>query len=247
MCVWVPMTFIDTKVLHEGAKELGIDLTDDQLALFDEFASLFVEANKTVNLTRITEPKKIVTDHFLDSLTVFSATKIKENADIVDVGTGAGFPGICIKIARPDVRLWLMDSVKKKLSAVDGFIQNLHLTDTKTVCMRAEDAGKKKNFRDSFDLVTARAVADVKVLAELCVPLARKSGKIVMPKSGDCKEELDHARAMIGQLGAQITNVHELQLPQTDMRRTLVVLEKKKATPDRFPRPYAKIVEKKDK
>ena len=251
------MSFLPLNALREGAKELGIGLSDYQLQQLDFYAQLLVETNKTLNLTRITDPAEIVTQHYLDSLTCLAAYKVKPGARVIDIGTGAGFPGIPIEIARPDLDLTLLDSSAKKLKFIEGAAveilrsggspsppsrdldRPLQIT---TLHARAEEAGRDPLHRESYDVAFARALADMKVLAELALPLVKVGGILIAQKSEGAEEEIDAARPLIGQLGGKIESIKRIPIPSTDITRLLVVISKVKPTPPQFPRPYAKMI-----
>ena len=239
------MSFLPLEKLQSGAYELGIILSEDQLRQFDKFAEMLVEANKRLNLTRITEPDEIVTSHFMDSLTTLSALDIAPNAKIIDVGTGAGFPGVPIKIVRPDVNITLMDSTQKKLDFVREAIEQLGLQDVEVLHARAEDVGHKIKFRERYDIAYARALSEMKVLAELCLPLVRVGGHLVAQKSENVDEEIRDAKPIIGQLGGITEKIVRTKVPGTDIIRQLIVIVKAKPTPAQFPRHYSKIARSK--
>jgi len=260
--------FLPIDLLRDGARELGIELTDAQLAQLDEFASLLVQTNRTLNLTRITEVSEIVTNHYLDSLTCLAAHRIAEGARVIDIGTGAGLPGIPIKIARPDLHLTLLDSSGKKLRFIEEAIARLtHCSGrplsrpgersgrplsrpggdgepplrVMLVHARAEDAGRDPAHREAYDVAVTRALADMKTLAELCLPLVKVGGVLIAQKSEDTGSEIDAARPLIGQLGGSIEKVARITLPYTDVTRRVVVIRKTKTTPPGFPRAYSRI------
>ncbi len=241
LCEALMKPFLPLELLDSGASELGIELTQAQLELFDSYARMLVEANRKFNLTRITEPREIVTNHYLDSLTCLKAVEIERGSSVADVGTGAGFPGIPIKIARPDLALTLLESSRKKAGFVSSAVTELGLEDVEVVSKRAEDAGRDARFRERYDVAVARAVSEMKVLAELCLPLVRVGGSMIAQKGPDVADELDAARALIGQLGGAVEKVAELTIPQTDVGRRVVVVRKARRTPEMFPRPWSRI------
>lgn len=238
------MPFLPLDLLKSGAAELGIELTDTQLRQFDAFAQFLVETNEKFNLTRITEPEEIVTSHYLDSLTCLQALKIKKGASVIDIGTGAGFPGIPIKIVRPDLRVTLADATFKKVKFISEAVERLGLTNTEPVQARAEEIGREAAFREKYDIVFARALADMKVLAELCLPLVKVGGHVIAQKSADAADEVEAARPMIGTLGGKLDKVIEVRVPHTEITRLLVVVSKTKPTPQQFPRSYAAMTRK---
>jgi len=236
--------FLPIEVLKDGARELGIELTDTQISQLDRFASLLVETNESLNLTRITEPAEIVTGHYLDSLTCLAAYDIPHGARVIDIGTGAGFPGIPIKIARPDIDLTLLDSSRKKLKFIEAAAAEIGI-DVTLLHARAEEAGRDPAHRDAYDIAVTRALADMKMLAELCLPLVKVGGVLIAQKSDDAGSEIDAARPIIGQLGGRVDEIARIRIPQTDIVRLLAVISKTKPTPGQFPRAYSKIARRK--
>ena len=239
------MSFLPLENLRSSAYDLGIELSDSQLRQFDEFAALLVEANKRLNLTRITEPEEIITSHFMDSLTTLSALDIAPNANVIDVGTGAGFPGVPIKIVRPDISITLLDATQKKLDFIREAVEQLELQNVELVHARAEDIGHKAKYRERYDIAYARALSEMKVLAELCLPLVRVGGHLVAQKSENIDEEVKSAKPIIGQLGGITEKIVRTTIPGTDIVRQLIVIVKAKPTPAQFPRHYSKIVKSK--
>jgi 16S rRNA (guanine527-N7)-methyltransferase len=257
------VSFLPVDLLRNGACELGIELTDEQIDQLDRFASLLVETNKTLNLTRITEPEAIVTEHYLDSFTCLAASKIKTGARVIDVGAGAGFPGIPIKIVRPDLKMTLLDSSRKKLKFIEDAIAVLsdrrgeafaQRSDDTTSCIanasplqvslvhaRAEEAGRAPAHRETYNVAFARALADMKTLAELCLPLVKVGGVLIAQKSEGTDEEIEAAKPLIGQLGGKIEKIARIAIPGTDITRRLVVVWKANPTPPEFPRAFSRI------
>jgi 16S rRNA (guanine527-N7)-methyltransferase len=241
------MAFLDLDMLKSGCSDLWLELTDEQLRVLDEFASLMCDCNTRFNLTRITEPQAIVTNHYLDSLTCLSAIRLHEGASVVDVGTGAGFPGIPIKVVRPDVRVTFMDSTVKKLDFIKDAAASLGIDGVDFAHARAEDAGHKRQHREHYDAAFARALADMSVLAEFCLPLVRVGGQVIAQKSDGIEKELDAARPIIGELGGVVEKIARVHLPHTEIVRTIVVITKTKLCPQMFPRPYPSILAGKGK
>ena len=241
------MTLLPLDLLKSGASELGIELTDAQLELFDAFASFLVETNKKFKLTRITEPEDIIKSHYLDSLTCLSALDVNRGASIIDVGTGAGFPGIPIEIVRPDLFASLTDATFKKTKFISEAIEHLGLKNAKPVHARAEELGRDPSFREQFNIAYARALSELKVVAELCLPLVKPGGYLVAQKSADVSDEILDARVIIGQLGGKVVNIVTTRIPHTDIERKLIIIQKNKPTPPQFPRAYTKIVQGKKK
>lgn len=235
------MAYIPIDDLRNGALELGIELSDTQLEQFDRYAQFLVETNKKFNLTRITDPRGIVISHFLDSLTCITAHKPIECARVIDVGAGAGFPGIPIKTARPDLKLTLLDSTSKKVKFMAEAAELLELDNVRAIHARAEELGRDKNHREKYDIAYARALSELAVLSELCLPLVKIGGYVIAQKSEDIDDELAHARPLIGQLGGQVENIIKIKLPLSDVTRRIVVMTKTKPTPESFPRAFGKI------
>jgi 16S rRNA (guanine527-N7)-methyltransferase len=233
--------------LIDGAKDVGVPLNPGQSALCLRYAELLLDANRQTNLTRITQPEAVALKHFVDSLTVLHAVPtLAIGASVVDVGTGAGFPGLVLKIARPDLCVTLLDSLAKRLAFLSAVVDSLGLADVTLVHARAEDAGRDGAYRDRLDLVTARAVAALPALLEWCGPLVRVGGKFVAMKSGDVDSELEGAAGAARFLGLRLSRDVACQLPAlTDddepPKRRLLVYEKLRATAPRYPRRPAEI------
>ncbi len=225
--------------LQELAQAVGISLSGPQLGKFQRYLELLLVWNEKVNLTAITEPQEVVIKHFLDSLLLLNTVSLKQGAKVIDVGTGAGFPGIPLKIARPDLDLTLLDSLNKRLVFLQELLKELELS-AETVHCRAEEGGRKKELRGKFDFVTARAVAPLNLLCEYCLPFLKVGGIFAAMKGPNCSEEIEAAKKAIGILGAEIKEKKELNLPDGS-GRTIIVLKKCKETSDRYPRISAKI------
>ena len=230
---------IDRSYLKTIAASLGVPLDETALERFDRYAQLLVDWNEKINLTAITDPQEICVKHFADSLSLLAKVELAQGASLIDVGTGAGFPGLALKIARPDLQVTLLDSTKKKLMVLEEISQSLDLN-VKLLHQRAEEAGQDPAYRDRFDIVTARAVANLAVLAEYCLPFARVGGRFLAMKSAKTQEELTGAKKAIAMLGGRLREIHTLQL-ETAGERTILELEKKSPTPALYPRPSAKI------
>lgn len=229
------------ELLTAGARQLGIELSPEQISQFERFADLLIDWNRKFNLTRITEPEEIVTKHFLDSLTCLKAVDFPRDAMVIDVGAGPGMPGIPLKIARPDLLLVLLDSVRKKLTFLEEVVRDLHLNDVETLHSRAEDAGHHFKHRERYDIVLARALGRLAPLSELCLPFARVKGAVLAMKGPDVAEELQAAKHAVGTLGGRVEKVVETAIPGTDMARTIVVIRKLRQTLKKYPRSPAEI------
>lgn len=221
-------------LLFQYAKNLEIVLSENQVKKFYEYMLLLLEWNERINLTSITDEKNIVLKHFVDSITI--CKYIPKNAKLLDVGTGAGFPGIPAKIVRDDIEVVLLDSLNKRILFLDDVIDKLDMKNIQTVHGRAEEFGRNKDFRQSFDVVTSRAVANMAVLSEYLIPFSKLGGKCVIMKGSDFEEELNNSKKAIKVLGGKINSVDEFVLPASDMKRTIVVVDKVGDTPKQYPR-----------
>lgn len=226
----------DTQILNEGCRQLGISLTEEQTEQFMLYYEKLIEVNRVMNLTAITEFEDVMRKHFLDSLTLVKAADIKKVKRVLDLGTGAGFPGIPLKIAFPDTEFVLLDSLNKRIKFLHNIIELCRLKKIQAVHGRAEELAGKKEYRESFDLCVSRAVANLSSLSEYCLPYVEKGGLFVSYKSGNIQEELEAAGYAIQILGGRIKDTVKFKLPGSDMDRSLVVIEKIKETPARYPR-----------
>ena len=232
----------NTQLLVSDAQKLGISINDEQLSRFEKLSDLLVEQNKTMNLTAITDPDGIAIKHFADSISVLSAAEIPNGARILDVGTGAGFPGIPLLIMRPDIDLTMIDSTAKKLKYVENTVNELGLIAT-TLHTRAEEAGQSKEYREKFDFVCSRAVAALNVLCEYCLPFVKQNGLFIAMKAAKAQEEIDAAKSAIKILGGKIIAEKTFSLSDGG-ERTLVVIKKISQVPPKYPRPSAQIAKK---
>jgi 16S rRNA (guanine527-N7)-methyltransferase len=229
----------EVKEFEGSLKQLGITITEMQYQQFMDYYELLIERNKVMNLTAITELNEVITKHFIDSLAMVKAIK-PEKERLLDIGTGAGFPGIPLKIAFPDLDIVLLDSLKKRLTFLDEVINQLGLKGIRTLHGRAEDFGREKDYREQFDLCVSRAVARLSSLSEYCLPYVKIGGCFISYKSGNIEEELTSSTRAMKLLGAELKEVIEYQLPDTDIQRTLIVVEKKSSTPKSYPRAAGK-------
>ena len=233
---------IDSEKLRAGVANWKVSLDETALSRFDAYASLLVEWNQKINLTAIKDPDGIVIKHFIDSLALLSFVSPKENAKVIDVGTGAGFPGVALLIARPDLQLTLLDSTKKKLLFLEHVLSSLGLQ-AEILHMRAEEAGQNPAYREQFDLVTARAVSNLRDLSEFCLPFASPGGLFTPLKSAEIDEELHQAQAAISLLGGQLERLERYEI-EAGGRRSLPVIRKISHTSSKYPRPSAQIAKK---
>lgn len=220
--------------MQEKSKDLGVSFFVEQLEQFFEYMKLLIEWNEKINLTAITEPDEIILKHFIDSITILK--EIKNDARIVDVGTGAGFPGIPLSIMNPTLKITLVDSLNKRLIFLQEVVKKLKLENIEIVHARAEELGQNKKYRESFDVATSRAVANLSTLSEYLIPLIKINGKVISMKAGDTQDEIDGAKKAIKVLGGKIEKVDEFNLPQTDIRRTIILIKKEEKTPNKYPR-----------
>ncbi|MGN0448353.1 MAG: 16S rRNA (guanine(527)-N(7))-methyltransferase RsmG [Acutalibacteraceae bacterium] len=232
-------SFISKSLLKEKAEKYGVSLDETALSRFDTYARLLVHWNEKINLTAITEPDEIVIKHFVDSLAVFSAVDIPDNARVIDVGTGAGFPGVAMLIAKPSLNMTLLDSTNKKLNVIRDILENIGL-EADVVHKRAEEAGQDKSFRESYDFATARAVSNLRDLSEYCLPFVKVGGTFISMKSAKTNEEIAEAKKAISVLGGKIDEVKSFDLENSG-ERTVLLIKKISTTPAKYPRPSAKI------
>ena len=226
----------NTNKFVEGLKALNIELSDNQMSQFLKYYEMLVEWNKVMNLTAITEYEEVVAKHFLDSLASVKVCDFSKIKTVIDIGTGAGFPGIPLKIAFPQLNIVLLDSLNKRINFLNEVIRELGLQDIRCIHGRAEDFAKQKEYRENFDLCVSRAVANMSTLSEYCMPYVKVNGYFVPYKSGKIDEELEQAKKAVAVLGGKIEHVEKFQLLDTDMERSFVVVKKQKATPKKYPR-----------
>lgn len=225
--------------LKEGSKEIEISLTEDQISKFLKYKEILLEWNEKINLTAITDEKEIMIKHFVDSLTILKYLPKKE-CSLIDVGTGAGFPGIPLKICKNDLKLTLLDSLDKRVKFLNEVGDSLSLSNFNTIHSRAEDGGLNKNYREQFDFATARAVAALPVLLEYCLPFVKKDGYFIAMK-GSNTEEISTSKKALEILGGKVEEIKEIVLPfSEDAKRTIILIKKFRQTPTNFPRKAGK-------
>ena len=222
--------------LKARAEKEGISLTPKQLGQFELFYKMLIETNKSMNLTAITDEDEVIEKHFIDSLSCRRVVDMSQIRTCIDVGTGAGFPGIPLKIVYPEIDFVLVDSLNKRVKFLKDVKEALGLEGLEALHGRAEDFAKKKEYREQFDLCVSRAVANLSTLSEYCLPFVAVNGSFVSYKSGDSEEEIHQAKHAISLLGGKVKNVDKFQLPGTDMGRALVEIKKTKQTPGKYPR-----------
>ena len=225
-----------SKLFEEKLASLGIELTETQYVQFDKYFEMLVEWNKVMNLTGITEYEEVNEKHFVDSLSIVKAVDINKVNSVIDIGTGAGFPGIPLKIAFPHLKITLLDSLNKRIKFLNAVIEELGLENIETIHGRAEDFAKKAEYREQYDLCVSRAVANLSTLSEYCLPFVKVGGMFVPYKSGEIDEEVNEAGTAIKVLGGKKKEVVKFQLPGSDISRSFVKVDKIKNTGKKFPR-----------
>lgn len=213
---------------------LNINLTNEQVLKFYKYMNLLLEWNEKINLTAITNPEEIILKHFVDSLTI--GKYINKGESLVDVGTGAGFPGIPIKIYRDDINVTLVDSLNKRVKVLKIFIEELMLERIEAIHSRAEEFGRNSKYREKFDVSTSRAVANLATLSEYLIPLIKQQGKSICMKGSEIEEELNNSKKAIDVLGGKILKVDEFTLPNSDIKRNIIIIKKQGKTPAKYPR-----------
>lgn len=234
--------FISEELMKTCAAEMGVDLSEEAVEKFDFYASYLCEYNEKVNLTAITDPDEIVIKHFADSLAVIKYGKIKEDCKFADVGTGAGFPGVPLLIVCPGLKLTLFDAVNKKLEFLRNLTNELGLT-SNIVHMRAEEAGKSNVYRETFDCVSARAVAQLRILSEFCLPLVKKDGMFIAMKGSISEEERENGYGAFSKLGGKLYDSVFYKIHNND-ERNIILIKKVSQTSSKYPRNMSQISKK---
>lgn len=222
------------KEMENHLNFLNINLNNEQIKQFYEFMNLLIEKNKVMNLTGITEPKEIILKHFIDSLTILK--HIEENNRVIDIGTGAGFPGIPLKIAQNSLEMTLLDSLNKRINFLNEVIDITKLDKVRTIHGRAEDFGQNLEYREKFDVAVSRAVAPLNILIEYMLPFIKIGGKCICMKGNNCEEEIENAKNAIEILGGKIEQIEKINLSKSDNKRTILVIKKIKKTDKQYPR-----------
>ena len=221
-------------IITNGAARLGLNITERQTEQLIKYARLLQEWNEKINLTAITDDEGIAVKHFLDSMTAICTGKVGDK--VIDVGTGAGFPGLVLKIMKPEIELTLLDSLNKRINFLKAVSEELGLEGTEFIHARAEDGGRNRALRAGFDTVVSRAVANMTTLSEWCIPFLRKNGYFLALKGPLADEELNNARRAISILGGDVEGVYEADIPFSDLRHKIIMVKKERQTPMKFPR-----------
>ncbi len=219
--------------LEIEAKQIEIELTKEQIEKYYNYMNLLLEWNEKINLTAIINPKEIILKHFVDSLTI--AKYINDDEKLIDVGTGAGFPGIPLSIVKENTDIVLLDSLNKRINFLQEVKENLRLKNITTIHGRAEEFGKNKKERETYDIATSRAVAPLNILLEYLLPLVKVGGKAICMKGSNI-EEIENAKNALEILGGQIEKIEEITLPNSDIKRNIIIVKKVKNTPSKYPR-----------
>lgn len=227
------MNYNTTKFIND-LKAIGIELSDEQLEQFLTYYEMLIEKNKVMNLTAITDFDEVLEKHFEDSLSLIQAVDLEKSQTVIDLGTGAGFPGIPLKIAFPNLQITLADSLNKRILFLDDVIRELGLVGIDTVHGRAEDLAKNSDYREKFDLCVSRAVANLSTLSEYCLPFVKIGGKFISYKAGECDEEVAASKSSIFLLGGKISDIKKFELGESG--RAFVIIDKVSGTPKKYPR-----------
>lgn len=228
------------KILKDKAKAIDILLNDDQLKDFEKFMDQMITWNDRVRLTSITEESEIIDKHFIDSLTALKSNIFKEGDRILDLGTGGGFPGVPLKIYDSSYEMVMLDSRLKKIEYLEHIIEYFNFKNTYAIHGRAENYGKDSAYRETFDIVVSRAVANLSILSEYCLPFVKEGGYFVAMKGSKSEEEINEGKKAVKLLGGEIQEVLEFKLPNTDYDRSIIVIKKLRKTPNKYPRKAGK-------
>ena len=222
--------------LAKAAAEYGISLNDTQMEQYNRYFELLVEWNEKINLTAITEPKEVAIKHMIDSITAYDENLFKDGTTVIDVGTGAGFPGLPLKIFCPEIKLTLMDSLNKRIKFLQTVVEELGLKDVECVHARAEEGARNKKYRESFDIAVSRAVARLPILCEYCLPFVKKGGHFIALKGMQYHDEAEEAAKAIKVMGGSKTEIRPVKLPELDDKRAVITITKTMPTPKAYPR-----------
>lgn len=228
------------EILKKGLEDLGITASDKVLNNFNIYREILVDWNQKMNLTGIEDEKEVYIKHFLDSVSSVKDNYIKDGVSIIDVGTGAGFPGLPLRICLENIKLTLLDSLNKRINFLQEVSNSLELDNIEFIHGRAEDFGKLEEYREQYDIATARAVAGLPILMEFCVPFIKVGGHFVCLKGPNANLELEESKAAMEALGIEFVDKIDVELPETDLNHNILVFKKVKSTPDKYPRKAGK-------
>lgn len=228
------------ELLFKSCGKIDVKLDEKQIGQFMAYKDLLLEWNEKMNLTAITDEREIMLKHFADCLMLCPETDALGGKTVIDVGTGAGFPGLPLKIARPELEVTLLDSLNKRITFLNEVVSGLGIENVKCLHLRAEDGGADKNLREKFDLCVSRAVADLSVLSEYCLPFVKVGGYFISMKGPDVSEEIERAKKAVKILGGSIEEIKKTAIPGTDIVHSLVIIKKAKPTPPKYPRKAGK-------
>lgn len=220
-------------------KKLNINISENQLYQFNKYYEMLIEKNKVMNLTAITDKDEVIAKHFADSIAIipYLEKQVMENSfKVIDIGTGAGFPGIPLKIMLPDMNITLLDSLNKRINFIGEVVEELDLSNVNLIHGRAEDYANDNNYREKYDLCVSRAVANLSTLSEYCIPFVKKGGMFISYKAGDSEEEINNSKHAIKILGGKISKVESFVLPKVDASRVFVMIDKINNTEKKYPR-----------
>lgn len=232
------------ELMKNACDSVGMNFDEDKYNKFITYKNLLQEWNEKINLTAITEDEEVIKKHFIDCIKAFSENQFKEAKTLIDVGTGAGFPGLPIAIMRENLNITLLDSLNKRVNFLNIVKNSLNLTNVTTIHSRAEDGARNKELREKFDIATSRAVANMAVLSEFCLPYVKVGGYFIALKGPAITDELNDAKNAIGTLGGKLIEVIEVSVEGTDLKHNLVVIKKVKETPKTYPRKAGSITKK---
>ena len=223
-------------LFYNGLEKLNINLSEEQIEQFIMYYDILIETNKVMNLTAITETKEVIEKHFIDSLSIVKSIDLTKQIKVIDIGTGAGFPGIPLKICYPQLEVTLLDSLNKRVKFLNDVISLLKIEKIETIHGRSEELGQNVKYRETFDICVSRAVANLSTLSEYCIPFVKIGGKFISYKSGNCKDEVQKAKRAVDKLGGKLDGIVEFYINNTDISRSLVEISKIKSTPKKYPR-----------
>ncbi len=232
------------QLMKEASLEVGFDLTEKQYNQFIEYMKLLQEWNEKINLTAITEDEEVIKKHFIDCIKAFKSNAVKNAKTVIDVGTGAGFPGLPIAIMNPNVNVTLLDSLNKRINFLNTVIAKLELKNVVTIHSRAEDGARKQELRENFDVATSRAVANMAVLSEFCLPYVKLNGYFVALKGPAIEDEIREGKKAIDTLGGELENIIEVNIEESDLKHNIVEIKKIRKCPKTYPRKAGSINKK---